>query len=42
MQHQAGRRSAPVSDVAPALSKLASLVSDARMVHNITGTCPRV
>ncbi|EKM58526.1 uncharacterized protein PHACADRAFT_252937 [Phanerochaete carnosa HHB-10118-sp] len=36
VQHRAGRRLAPTSDAAPALTKFAGIISDARMVHNIT------
>ncbi|GJE94579.1 hypothetical protein PsYK624_107490 [Phanerochaete sordida] len=38
LQHSAGRRPAPTSVTAPSLTKLAGIISDARMVHNITGT----
>lgn len=37
LQHQAGRRPFPTSTVAPALTKFASLISDARILHDFTG-----
>ena len=38
LQHKAGRRPFPTSSVAPALTKFASLISDARLLHDFTGT----
>ncbi|TCD63337.1 hypothetical protein EIP91_005656 [Steccherinum ochraceum] len=40
MQHKAGMRKAPTSDAAVGLSKLGSLLSDARMLSNIWGMLP--
>lgn len=37
LQHRAGRRAAPTSATAPALTKFAGIISDARMAFNFTG-----
>lgn len=39
MQHKAGMRKVPTSDAAVGLAKLGGLLSDARMISNIWGTC---
>jgi len=41
MQHRVGFRNEPTSSVVPALSKLASLISDARMLWRIWGNVLR-
>ncbi|THH15342.1 hypothetical protein EW146_g5122 [Bondarzewia mesenterica] len=40
LQHRAGLRQTPISSSAPALAKLASIISDARMLWRIWGLLP--